>query len=164
MLSGFGPEGLDRALALVQVTAQRMNAASSAVDADGDRSKSRGRIDPLLDGIGQGRQEFACGLPGEPVTPMLRAVLEAADRPLSSSDAAPALLKARGLEYRDREVAAIVTRMSALLVQEAKTGRVGRAPTDDKRRPLLIWTRRTTEEPRDAAAIDRSPDLARDGT
>ena len=103
-------------------------------------------------------------LPGEPVTPMLHAVLKAANRPLSSSDAAPALLKARGLEYRDDEVTAIVTWMSALLVQEAPTGRVGRAPTDDKRRRLLIWTRRTTEEPRDAADTDRSPDLARDGT
>ena len=96
---------------------------------------------------GRGKLSTKGLLPGEPVTPMLRAVFKAADRPLSSSEAALALLKARGLEYRGRELTAVVNRVSALLVQEAKSGRVGRAPTNDKRRQLWIWTRRSGEQP-----------------
>ena len=79
---------------------------------------------------GRGKLSTKGLLPGEPVTPMLRAVLKAADRPLSSSEAALALLKARGLEYRGRELTAVVNRVSAAgSGGERAGGSGGRRPT-----------------------------------
>lgn len=86
-------------------------------------------------------------IPGEPITPLIRRILKAADRPLSTKEVAVAMLELRGLHYRGRELAGIVNRVSSLLGQDATAGKVGRIWSDEGKRPLWAWARGSTPEP-----------------
>lgn len=72
-------------------------------------------------------------VPGEPIAPSLMAILRAADRPLTSHEAAVAMLEARGLRLEGQELAAVTNRASALLGQQARAGHVQRLRTDGLR-------------------------------
>ena len=58
--------------------------------------------------------------------PALRNVLRAAGRPLTSLEAALAMLEARSLAYEGPELVAVVNRVSALFGQEVAKGRMRR--------------------------------------
>jgi hypothetical protein len=88
----------------------------------------------------QGEQEahvLARPVPGEPMMPALRNVLRVSDRPLSSLEAALAMLKARGLHYEGPELVAIVNRTSALFSQEAAKGNMRRTVQEGIR--VRLW-------------------------
>ena len=89
-------------------------------------------------------------IPGEPIAPQLRRVLQAADRPLSTHEVALAMLDVRGLRYRGRELSGIVNRISSMLCQDATAGHVARVRTGDPRRPLWVWATRPAEAPEGA--------------
>jgi hypothetical protein len=76
-------------------------------------------------------------VPGEPMMPALRNVLRVSDRPLSSLEAALAMLGARGLHYEGPELVAIVNRTSALFSQEAAKGNMRR--TVQKGIRVRLW-------------------------
>lgn len=64
-------------------------------------------------------------VPGQPLTPTLRAVLRAADRPLTNLEA-DVLLEVRGIRLTGQDLAAVTNRVSALCGGEVKKGRVRR--------------------------------------
>ena len=89
-------------------------------------------------GPGGRRHLSAKGLvPGEPLAPILRRVVEAADRPLSTSEVTQAFLQVRKLELEGRELAALANRVSSLLSTDATKGWVKRIRQDGSR--VLLW-------------------------
>lgn len=73
-------------------------------------------------------------VPGEPMMPQLRAIMQASKRPLTSQEVAVAILEARGLRVEGPELVSVVNRVSALLGQEAKGHRIRRLHVDGSRR------------------------------
>lgn len=74
---------------------------------------------------------------GDPISPDLRNILRAANGPMTSTECAAALLKKRGLDYRDDRFKAVVNRVSSRLADLARRGTVRRIKTDDGR--VLAW-------------------------
>src|SRR5206468_2803298 len=77
-------------------------------------------------------------VPGEPMMPQLRAIMQASKRPLTSQEVAVAILEARGLRMEGPELVSVVNRISALLGQEAKGHRIRRLHVDGSRRVQWI--------------------------
>ena len=84
-------------------------AARAAVQAIADRGRG------MPPGKGGRRRMSSRGMvPGEPMMPALRNVLAAAGRPLTSQEAALAMLEMRRLTYEGPELVAVVNRVSGL--------------------------------------------------
>jgi hypothetical protein len=89
-------------------------------------------------------------VPGEPMMPALRNVLRAARRPLTSLEAALAMLEARSLAYEGPELVAVVNRVSALFGQEAAKGNMRRHKQEGTR--VQRWELVEKETPFDPKA------------
>ncbi len=93
-------------------------------------------------GAGGRRYRSAKALvPGEPLAPSLLAVLQAANRPLTSHEAAVAMLEARGIHLEGVELAAVTNRATALLGQQAQKDRVRRLRMDGLRHVRWVISR-----------------------
>ncbi len=85
-------------------------------------------------GPGGRRRVSSRGLvPGEPISPAVMNVLRAADRPLASAEVTVAMLQARGLDYRGKQLTAVVNRVSAILGELAKKKRIRRIAIEDEK-------------------------------
>lgn len=157
-LATLGPVRDDRALpAAVDADGQRLGVAgipTGGVDLVAARAAvqavaARARQAPP--GKGGRRHMSSRGLvPGEPMMPALRNVLRAADRPLTSLEAALALLEMRGLTYEGPELVAVVNRVSALFGQEVAKGNMRRVRQEGTR--ANRWELVMKEPPLDAKA------------
>jgi hypothetical protein len=70
---------------------------------------------------------------GEPLAPAIMNILKATERPLSTAEVAVAMLQARGLDYRGRELVAVVNRVSAILGDLARKKRIQRIKVQDEK-------------------------------
>lgn len=78
---------------------------------------------------------------GDPVLPIVRQILQAADRPLTSLEVGVAFLEVRGLELDGKRLTALVNRISAKLSNETKQGRVQRLRTEGRKLVSWVWAK-----------------------
>ena len=154
-LATLGPVRDDKALPpAVDANGQRLEVAGIPTGGT-DLAVAKAAVQAVADlareappGKGGRRHVSSRGLvPGEPMMPALRNVLAAARRPMTSHEAALALLAMRKLNFEGQELVAVVNRVSALFGQEAAKGNMLRTKQEGTRANL--WEAVAKEPPLD---------------
>ncbi len=93
-------------------------------------------------------------VPGQPWGPIVRNVLKAANRPLTTAEVAAAFLEARAVTLEGPEFKAVVNRISAVISRLAGRRMVARIPATEDQRQTWVWVNRQGEK--EAAATGQA--------